>query len=245
MKVLKPLAVVSVLAASAFAQQDHGLFVNVGGGYAKLSVDDLSMQTGYGETLHTRDGDDTVGFLRGELGYRFNDRWDLALGYSDYGTGEVHVSFPKYPGIVSVLPLPDYSRNVMKYETTRIALIPSYTHALTEKLSLRARAGVTYDETKAHFETTYYAVFSGPPPGTFSKTFPEAKDSTWNYLLSIGAEYAITPRLSLGLTVTYAPFTMKVPGEEIFGVGNPAARPSSENVDVDSIEGAIVFTWRQ
>jgi Outer membrane protein beta-barrel domain len=245
MKALKPLAVVSVLSASAFAQQDNGLFVSAGGGYAKLSADDFVMVTGYGETLRTTDTGDTVGFLRGELGYRFNPTWDVALAYTDYGTGEVHMSFPKYPGIASILPFPDYSKNVMTYEATRIALIPSYTHALGEKLSLRARAGVTYDDTKAHFETTYYAVFSGRPSETFSESFPEAKDSRWSYLLSIGADYAITPRLSIGITVTYAPFTMKTANEQIFGVGNGTARPSDETLDVESVEGAIVFTWRQ
>jgi hypothetical protein len=245
MKVLKLLAAVSVLAAPAFAQEDRGLFVNVGGGYAKLGADDFSMVTGYGETLRTTDTGDSVGFLRGELGYRFNPNWDLMLGYSDYGEAEVHVSFPRYPGIVSIIPLPDYSRNVIKYETSRIALIPSYHHALGEKLSLHARAGVTHDETRAHFETTYHAYFSGRPDGIFSETFPEAKKKSWSYLLTIGAEYVFTPRLSVGITATYAPFKMKVPVEEIFGLGNGSTRPSSETVDVDSIEGAIVLTWRQ
>jgi opacity protein-like surface antigen len=244
MKVLKPLAVVSVLATAAFAQQDHGLFVSAGGGYAKLSVDDFTQVTSYGETLRTTDGDDTVGFVRGELGYRFNPRWDLALGYTDYGTGEVQVSYPGYPNILSILPMPAYSKNVMKYDATRIALIPSYRHALGEKLSLRVRAGVTYDETNAHFETTYYQVFSGPPPGTFSKTFSEEKNESWNYLLSIGAEYAITRHLSIGVTATYAPFEMKVASEQIAGVGNGTTRPSPEIVDVNALEAAVVLTWR-
>jgi len=244
MKVLKHLAAVSVLVSTAFAQQDHGLFVSASGGYAKLSVDDFTQVTSYGETLRTTDGDDTVGFVRGELGYRLNPRWDLALGYTDYGTAEVQVSYPKYPGIFSILPLPDYSRNVMKYDATRIALIPSYRFELGDKISLRVRAGVTYDETKAHFETTYYQVFSGPPPGTFSKTFSETKNKSWNYLLSVGGEYAITPHLSIGITATYAPFKMKVASEQIAGIGAGTTRPSPEVVDVNALEGAFVLTWR-
>ncbi len=245
MKVLKFLAVVSVLATSAFAQQDPGLFVTLGGGYAKLSVDDLSLQTNYGETLGTRDGDDTVGFLRAEIGYRFDSRWDLSLGYADYGQAELHMAFPKYPGIASILPLPEYSRNVMQYEVSRLTLIPSYTHSFGDKLSLRARVGITYDQTKSHFETTYYAYLSGPPSGTFSKTFPEVKKSTWSYLLSLGAEYAITAQLSVGVTIAYAPLDLKPASEEIFGVANGVARPDREKVDVSAVEGAVVFTWRQ
>src|SRR6185312_11500207 len=157
MKVLKPLAVVSVLAASAFAQQDTGLFVTAGGGYAKFSVESFSQTTSYGETLAATDRDDGVAFVQGELGYRFNANWDLSLGYTDYGTAEARVSFPTYPNIISILPMPAYSQNVMEYDATRISLIPSYRYTLSEKFSLRARGGVTYSSTKAHFETTYYA----------------------------------------------------------------------------------------
>lgn len=243
MKVLKPLAAVSVLATSAFAQTG-GLFFSAGGGYAKVQAESFNLTTHYGEVLHSTSEDDSVSFASLEAGWRFNEKWAVGLGYADYGTAEIQVSFPKYPGWASILPFPDYSRNVLIYDSQQFELVPAYSHALGERWTLHARAGVTYRETKAHFETTYRQLLSGPPSGTASETFPEEKTTSWSYLLSLGIEFAVTPRFSIGILGTYSPSTMKLPGEKIAGPGATWVTPSKSEIDVDYFQGAITFGWR-
>ncbi|MGC4071781.1 MAG: TonB-dependent receptor [Nibricoccus sp.] len=243
MKTLKRLAAVSVLITSAFAQTP-GFFISAGGGYAKVQAESFSLTTSYGEVLHSTSGDDSVTFANIELGWRFNTNWALGLGYADYGTAELNVSFPKYSGFVSVLPFPDYSRNVLIYESHQFELVPAYSHPIGERWTLHARAGATYRETTAHFETTYYQSLSGPPSGNVSQTFPEEKTTTWSYLVSVGVEFEVTPRFSIGLMGTYSPSKMKLPGEKIAGIGNTWVTPSKSEIDVDYFEVAISIGWR-
>jgi opacity protein-like surface antigen len=243
MKTLKRLAAVSVLVTSAFAQAP-GFYINAGGGYARVQADSFSVTTSYGEVLHSMGEDDSVTFASVEVGCRFNDNWAVGLGYSDYGTAEIQMSFPKYLGYASILPFPDYSRNILLYDSQQLELVPTYSHALGKRWILHARAGVTYRETKAHFETTYRTFLSGPPSGVVSETFPEEKTSTWSYLASVGVEFAVTPRFSIGVMGTYSPSKMKLPGEKIAGLGNGWVTPSTNEIDVDYFEAAITLGWR-
>jgi len=244
MNSLKTLAVFSILASAALAQ-DPGFFVKTGGGIARMAVDSFTQTTSYGETLKTTDKNDVVGFVHFGFGYQIDEHWDVVLSAADYSTAEVKVGFPTYPGIVSILPMPSYSRNVLKYDTTRLALIPSYAYSLSEKLRLRGSAGVTCSRTNSHFETTYYAWFSGRPSGTFSDRLPKESKTAWSYLASLGAEYAFTDNLSLGLTGAYSPFKMKVTPTTVVGFGTGVTQPSKNEVNVDSFEANLSVTWRK
>ena len=244
MKALKILAVVSVLSPSAFAQIS-GLFISSGGGVAKFDAGEFTQRTSYGEVLRTSDTSDAVGFVQIGLGYRFNESWDALLSYADYGSAEIGISFPTYPNIASILPLPDYSRNVLMYETTRLALAPVFTCELSGPLRLRASAGITWTKTDSRSETTYRAWFSGPPSGEFStRTSTESKKS-WGYLASLGLEYAFSKNLSVGLGASYSPFKIKVTPTRVAGVGSGVTQPSKESIDVDSIEALLSVTWRR
>ena len=221
------------------------MYFDVGAGYAKVKTGKFSQTTSYGETLKTSDTSDGVAVVHFELGWVFDENWSLGLGYTDYSTAEVKMGFPVYPGIMSILPMPSYSRNVLRYDTTRFALIPSYTYALNERLRLRGSAGVTCNQTNSHFETTYYAWFSGRPNGTFSESLMKEKKTSWSYLVSLGAEYSLTKNLSLDLSGAYAPFKIKVTPTNVVGFGSGATQPSKNEVNVDSFEGTLSLVWRR
>ena len=237
---LKIATVFSLLALSTFAQTP-GAFVNVGGGLARFNAGSFTETTSFGEVLQTTDKRDAVGTAHIAFGYQFDENWDLAVRTTIYGTAELKMSFPQYPGIMSILPMPSYTRNVLKYDAVQFALIPSYTYAFTEKLRGRASAGLTCIESKSHFETTYYAWFSGRPNGTFSESYTKEKNTAWSYQVSLGAEYAVTHNLSIGITGGYAPFKIKTPPTNIF----VATRPSKSKVNVDAFEADLAINWRQ
>ena len=244
MKALKILAVVSVLSPSAFAQSS-GLFISGGGGMAAFEADEFTHRTSYGEVLRTTDTSDRVAFAQVGLGYRFNESWDALLSYADYGSAEIGMAFPKYPNIASILPLPDYSRNVLKYETTRLSLAPAFTCELSGPLRLRASAGVTWTKTDSRSETTYRAWFSGPPSGEFSDRTATQSKKSWGYLASLGLEYAFSKNLFVGLGASYSPFKITVTPTRIAGVGSGFTQPSKDSIDVDSIEALLSITWRR
>jgi len=244
MKTLKILAVISTLATSAFAQEP-GFFVNVGGGLAQLKAGSFTQTTSYGEVLKTTKRTNAVGFVQIGFGYQFDENWDVVLSVADYTTAEVKVGFPVYPGIVSILPMPAYSQNSLKYNTTRFSLTPSYTYALNDRLRFLGSAGLTCSQTDSHFETTYYAWFSGRPNGTFLESLTKEKKTTWSYLISLGAEYSLTQNLSLGLSGSYAPFKIKVTPTSIVGFGSGSTQPSKNEVNVDSFEGTLSLVWRR
>ena len=249
MNALKTLAVFSVLATSAVAQ-NSGLFVTAGGGLANVESGQYTQTTSYGEVLRTTDTSDRVGFAQVGLGYRFNEKWDALLSYTDYAEGEVALSFPVYPGIFTIqsIPgaLPRYSRNVLIYEATRFSFAPGYTVRLSESFTLRARAGVSWTKTDSHNETTYAAPLSGVP--TSDRTATKSKD-TWSYLASLGLEYALSKNWSIGVGATYSPFEIKVTPTRIEGVGSlapgGATQPSKNSIDADMIEAVLSVTWRR
>jgi opacity protein-like surface antigen len=244
MKALKILAVVSVLSSSASAQSS-GLFINAGGGIAKFDADEFTQRTSYGEVLRASDTSDDVGFVQLGLGYRFDEKWDAVLSYADYDSAEIGISYPKYPNIASILPLPAYSRNVLKYETSRLSLAPAYTFALSGALKVRASAGMTWTKTDSHNETMYRAWFSGPPSAEFSdRTAPVSKKS-WSWLASIGLEYAISEHFSVGLGVRYSPFKVEVAPTPIVGLGPILTQPSKGSTEIKAVEAMLSVTWRR
>lgn len=242
MKALKRLAAVSVLTASAFAQENNGLFVTAGGGYAKIDTDDFSFTTPYGETVRTTDTSDATTPAQLQIGWQFSRQWAVALGYTDIGSSEVSLGFPKYTGLVSILPFPDYSQNVLKIDSRRLSIAPVFTHALTEKLHLSASIGATYTTAQAHFESTYRLYFSGPPSRVVSERSPTEKHSSWNYLASVGFEYLLTSNIGIGVSATYAPIEIKLPQYQVATFGG--GRFSSPEIEGRSLEAAVFLVWR-
>lgn len=219
--------------------------MDAGVGVAQLNAGSFTQTTSYGEVLKTTDTRDAVGFAKIGFGYQFDENWAIVLSVADYATAEVKVSFPWYPGVLSILPMPSYSRNVLKYETTRFTLVPSYTYELSDKLRVRGGAGATCSRTDSHFETTYYAVFSGPPAGTFSESYAKERKTSWSYVVSLGAEYALTKNLSIGITGDYSPYKIKVTPTRVVGLGAGTTQPSKSTVNIDSFEAFLSINYRR
>lgn len=221
-----------------------GLYLTVGGGYARMHAGSFSQTTIYNEVLKTRDTNDHVGFGRVELCYQFDENWDLAIGATWYGAAEVQLGFPKYPNVTSLLPLPEYYRHVMLYKTTRYSLMPTYSFEAGDKVRFRLGLGLTCNVTRSHTEATYYAWFSGVPSRLIVETYPEQSRTDWSGALSLGAEYELFKHASLNFSVAYAPFRIKVPtspGALNYGV----MQPSKGTVRVDTLEAALSVNLRR
>lgn len=237
-------ASLAINTAAGFFFAYTGLYVNVGGGYARMTTSDFSLTTSYNEVLPATKTTDGVPFGRVELCYQFDENWDLAFGFTRYGTAEVQLAFPKYPNVTSLLPLPDYKRHVMRYQTTRFSLMPTYSIEAGDRMRFRLGAGVMCNKTKSHIEATYYAWFSGVPNRLFSDSFPSQSRTDWSGIVSFGADYEIFKHAALSFSLAYAPYKINVPtspGALYQGV----SRPSRSTVRVDALEATLALNYRR
>ncbi len=245
MKALKWVAVISILATSALAQTP-GFFVSAGGGMAKMKVDGFAVYNPVasvpgqpqGEALAAIEKNDTVSVVRLTVGYNLTENWGLQLSYANYGSGEVRM---EYPGIfwAQVIGISHdvYLRHVLKYQTSAFTFIPSYTFRLNEKLGIKAGAGVSYNKTSSHFEATYIpevTIFPITTPQSYS--YAKKTEQSLGYIVSLGADYLITKKLSLELSSTYTAFKMKVPT-------SPWATNSKSSVKAGSLSAELALAW--
>jgi len=242
MKTLRLLAFASFLASSALAQTS-GFYVNAGGGMATLKTGGFTQTTSYGEIIKNKDAKDSVAGARIEIGYQFDENWDLGVQFTDYATAEIQMEYPKYPGIFSIVPMPAYSRHVLLYDTIRFALVPSYTFAAGDRMRLRASAGVVGSRTRSHFEATYYIQYSGRPNETLSERYPEEKNTSLSYVASVSAEWIFTKHLSLALNGGYSPYKMDLPASRIAPFG--PTQPSTGSLKVEAFEAFVTFIYRK
>lgn len=238
----KSFAATVVLNEVAERARRRNINVTAGIGYAALRTGDFTQTTAYGETLVPTDTQDAVGFVHIELCYTLDDAWDIELGSMYYDTAEVNLSFPKYPGLIFILPPPAYSRNVLAYDMYRFSLMPSYTFAYGDRIRVRAGLGLTYNRTNSQSETTYYATYSGRPSGTFSQTSPKISHDSWSGTLALRAEWELGKHTALGFSCAYSPFDIGVPPSPITGFGT--TQPSKSIVRVDTLETALTFIVR-
>lgn len=241
MKNIHVLLIYVALAVTACGQT-RGLFVAAGAGVAAFNAGSFTQTTTYGEVLPTTDEKHNVSTIQAALGYTLDDHWDVQLQYTDFRPAEVSIAFPKFPGIVSILPMPSYSRNVLRYDCWRVALMPSYTFPLGKDFSVRAGAGVTRTRTTSRCETRYYAWYSGRPSGEFTDVTRSESKTSWSYVASASFEYAFADHWSIGLSGSYAPFKIAVvPTDAYIGLTTPSKR----SVKVRSLEAAVSVVWRR
>ena len=249
MKTFKLLAVLSILASSAFAQ-NPGFFVGAGGGLARLDVGTFTMYnpsaaiTGQpeGEHLDAIDRRSNVSVARLTVGYSFTENFALQLSYAAYGTGEVKVAFPLYPGFewATGAGAPTYQRQVLRYKPTALTLVPSYTYAVGDKSRVIVGAGINYGLTTSHFEDTFISGGTVSPVNLVpqSHSYAEEKDHSLGFILSLGVNRLITDNLSVELTGNYSTFKTKVPT-------SPWTSSSKSDVTINSfgIELALLWHW--
>lgn len=240
-----PVLLIYVALAVAACGQTRGLFVAAGPGVAVFDAGKFTQTTAYGEALQTTDETDKVSSLQASVGYVLGDRWDVQVQYTDYGAAEVSIAFPQYPGMsgLGALPLPAYSRNVVRYDTWRVAFVPSYTLPLGKTFRLRAGAGISRTRSTSHCETRYYAWFSGRPSGEFSDVTSSITKTSWSYIVAASLEYAFADHWSLSLSGSYAPFKIAVPPTNVIIGGG--TRPSKRSVTVSSLEATLAVMWRR
>lgn len=224
--------------------QSTGLYLTVGGGYARLSVGDFSQTTSYNEVLKTTDTTDGVGFGRMELGFQFDENWDLALGATWYGTAEAQIGFPKYPNIASLLPLPSYSQHTLCYKTTRFSLMPTYSMEMGDWMRLRVGLGLACNRTDSHIKATYQAWSVGMGSRVVSESYAGVSRTDWSGMLAVGTEFSLFKHASLNLGVAYAPYRIDVPDSR--GASNGGiSRSSPGTVWVNALEGSFSFNFRR
>ncbi len=236
----------AVFAISATAKEvihSAGLYVKAGAGFAQVTAGGFTKTTSYGETLKNKETKDLVAVATIEVGFQFNENWDLGLRFTDYSTAQIKMDHPKFTGLASIVPFPAYSRHVFHYDTTRVALVPSYTFAAGDRMRLRAGLGVACSQTRSHFEADYYIQYSGRPSEWRYEAYPEAKKTNWNFNASLGAEWIFTSHLSLELTVAYSPYNIQIPATQIAYSG--PTRPSTSSVKIEAVEAAISFVFRK
>lgn len=249
MKTLKLLALSLVLAGAASAQST-GFFVTAGGGLGIMSVDEFTVYNPEGgtgsalyEPLKTKGRKASVKVARLNVGYNFTENWALQVGYAGYGTGEVTVAVPTYPDVDWTQLIGSgpsvYSRHVVKFKTTALTLMPTFTAAVDEKARIIVGAGIISSKTESHFEATYTsgAVVATPPQ---AQSYSYASESNRNVGLAfmLGYDRLVYKTVSIGLVGNYATMKMKVPSAPW-----PKRSDEEANVSAASIELYVGWHW--
>lgn len=242
MNAIKYCMISAILASAVFAQEP-GFFVSVSGGKAQMKVADFAVYNPLasipnqplGEALPALDRKDSVSVASLTLGYAIDQSWDLRLSYSNYGTGEVQMAFPLYPGIFfATLTTPEtYTRHALVYKSSSLTFIPTYSFALSEKLKFRGGIGVAYGMTAAHFEDARRA------PLTQAVTYhqyAEFNNNSLSYVVALGIDYKFTEKLSLGIGVKYATMKADIPT-------SPWANRTKSSVNIAATSTELALTW--
>lgn len=244
MKTIALLVATAVSTTAAFGQKS-GFFIDAGAGVAQMKTGDFAVFNPVasvpgqplGEALPALDRTSRVSVARLTLGYAFNENWDLRLSYAGYGSGEVRLAFPTYPGIFFVTAPDQYERHVMSYDAAAFALLPVYTHALDDRLRLKIGAGLSASHTSAHIEATYSSGAILPRPAATAHSYAGASETSLGYILLLGVDCAISRHFSIGISADYGTMQAKVPA-------SPWANRSRSSVPVTALGAELVATWR-
>lgn len=205
-----------------------------------FAVYNTTSTTPGGEPLAATKRTSWVAVARLTGGYNLSANWAVQANYATYGVGEVEMAFPQYPGHdwgVKGSP-PIYQRHVLKFKTSTMALLPTYTHAVGNDSRLIVGAGVCSSSTSSHFEATWMP--GGPrAPAEYvlqSGSNAEVKESSLGYIFSLGVNQLITPNLSMEMNFNYTAFKIKVPT-------SPWATNSKSSINAGSLSAEIALAW--
>lgn len=227
-----------------------GFFVSGGVGIAQTKTSAFNVyNTNFGSTinpgeyLQAKDRSDRSAVGRLTIGYTFPENWDLRLSCIKTGAAQVTLPFPTIRDEVWAQVIgagPDrYSRHILEYDTTSLALQPVYAFGVSERLRIKAGAGLLFTLTRSHFEDTYLAggVLS-PPPVQQDHSYAKRTTSSIGLTGLVGASYEILPNLNLELACHYSKFKTGFAKSRWGTQPEPKAKLQSLNTEL-----SVLFYW--
>lgn len=189
------LGTLTVLLATHAAASN--LYVGAGLGYSALDTpegDAFTVNADTDSTSYREDSSSTVmGGLGGTvyLGYHINSTWALELGYTSYADSDYESQQTQYNQVVISSQDSSTSNASLSYSTHSYDLFLKSTTPVTDKVSLFAKAGLSYVNQTVDYTNTGTTPVIPVNGGNFAE--PTAGSETYN---------AVRPAGGLGLHVT-------------------------------------------
>jgi len=134
------------------------------------------------------------------IGYQFDKHWALELGYRQFELED---------SLSSDTPISDtvYSEKEWEesVEVKQILLMPVYSYHLNEKWKLKGGVGVTYTKYEQSSEYSYEeeTIYDEDVIGSETSQSERTEQQQWGGIASVGVEYNITSKLSVGAAAKY------------------------------------------
>ncbi|MGF1686122.1 AcfA family outer membrane beta-barrel protein [Photobacterium japonica] len=144
------------------------------------------------------------GVLGGFIGYAFNDAWALELGYSQF---ELSDGRSDYLG-QKTLDGQAYHHEMdwdASVKAKQISLAPVFTYTFNDQWRAKVKAGLTYTQYDAsQSQSEEFELISNDDIEKENQLAHAAQShNEIGGLVSIGAEYAVMPQLTIGANVKY------------------------------------------
>lgn len=157
----------------------------------------------------TPDGStDTLGVF---IGYRFNDKFALEIGYSNYQVDQSRDKFNgivkhQFPGSVTPLDAVHETEWDAEMEANQWSIMPTYSHALNDKWEVIVGVGLTYSQYSfsGHSADEFEAVINDDIEQTVLRSVADnVNKSAVGGIGKIGVNYFILPPWQVGLSAQY------------------------------------------
>ncbi|GHA60462.1 AcfA family outer membrane beta-barrel protein [Photobacterium aphoticum] len=143
------------------------------------------------------------GILGGFVGYAFNDNWALELGYNQFELSDSHSSYLGLTADKAYHHEMDWDASV---DAKQVTLAPVYTFAFNDQWRAKVKAGLTYTQYDASQSKTEEWESVTNDDIEHEINHPTAAAQSQNEIggmVSVGAEYAVLPQLTVGANVKY------------------------------------------
>ena len=144
------------------------------------------------------------GILGGFVGYAFNDNWALELGYNQFELSDGHSSYLGQKNINGQ----NYHHEMdwdASVDAKQVTLAPVYTFAFNDQWRAKVKAGLTYTQYDANQSKTEEFELVTNDDIEMDNHLAHAAQSQNEIggMVSVGAEYAVLPQLTVGANVKY------------------------------------------
>jgi len=135
------------------------------------------------------------------VGYQFNNRWGLELGYRQF---ELEDSFSSETFTSETVYLEEeWDANV---NAKQLFLMPTYSYQINDKWKLKSGLGVTYTqyEQGSEYSTELENIYDEDILGSETSISENAEQQQWGGIASVGVEYNIISNLTIGASAKYS-----------------------------------------